>query len=223
MNSDPLADFRHAFEPARQVSDWTTQVDAAVTLTSRTARAVLQRIDLPAPKVASVVHLVAFVKEQVPARLDRLDMSRQPIPPTTALTSLYRAIWWLAKSEAGARASGALAEGAPYNGFDHLMRCIPGDCYQLLVTCPPAERFVPAYATASQVGPLSTATIVDFELAEDIDDAAGAWWEPAQSLVRVEEWEVDDVVLDEGSEWIDIVQLPDVEIEVYSTPFRDAV
>lgn len=59
---------------------------------------------------------------------------------------------------------------------------------------------------------------------EPDEDEATAWWCAAHEPNRVAEWAPFDLVLEsDAADWPDLVQVPELELLVYSARFRDAV
>lgn len=219
MSTDPYQDFMAVYEPARRAKDWAAQVDAATELVRRTAMEVLRTIDVPAPAGASVVPLLVLAKDEAPGRQDQF-VSLDGVQPVRHLNSLYRAVWWLGKSLPAARTSGSLVPDAPYDRLDHLMCCLYNDVDKILKACPQPPRSVPFYASVSPAGDPATATFTEID-----EELFERWWAIAHSLERVDpdEWSPPDAVLEDDAEWDDLVQLPDIETDVYSDRFRAAV
>lgn len=218
MSSDPFADFMSVYEAARRTRDWGAQVDAAVELSRRTALEVLRTIAVEAPTGASTVALVLLARDEAPSREDRfVDPDVQPL---ACLRELYRANWWLRKSLPEVRVSGSLPFKAPYNGLRHLMTCLMNDARKLLVACPRLPRSVPSYFRMSPRGHGTQAAFLDID-----EEGFEEWYGAAHSLVQVDPdaWGPQDAVLEDGAEWDDLVQLPDIETDVYADRIREAV
>jgi hypothetical protein len=58
---------------------------------------------------------------------------------------------------------------------------------------------------------------------EPDEEQATQWWGAAHELRRVEEWVPFEAVLEGEVGWPDLVQVPDLELLVHSTRFRDAI
>ncbi|WP_146846686.1 hypothetical protein [Cellulomonas terrae] len=207
-----------AYEPARSAQDWNAVVDAAAELARRTALEVLRTIGVDAPTGASPVALVLLAKEEAPSRNDRF--INPEVLPTDRLRDLYRAIWWLRKSLPEVRVSGALAPDAPYNGVRHLVTSLLNDSQKLLVACPQPARPVPSYFQVSPRGDVTEATFPEID--EDIFEE---WYTAAHSLVQFDPdaWDPQDAVIEDDAEWDDVILLPDIETDVYSDRFCEAI
>jgi len=219
MSSDPFQDFMAVYEPALRVKDWGAQADAAADLVRRTALEVLRTIDVPAPTDVDALALLVLAKAEASGRLDRFT-GPEAVRPARRLNDLYRAFWWLGKSLPTTRAFGSLVPDAPFDDLDHLMSSLYDEAHTILAACPQPPRSVPFYVSASPAGDAATATF------EGIDEGRfEGWWAVAHSLVQVEPdaWDPQDAVLDDDAQWDDLVQLPDIEADVYSDRFREAV
>lgn len=218
MSSDPFADFMSLYETARLARDWGAQVDAADELSRRTALEVLRTLAVEAPAGASTLALVLLARDEAPSREDRF--VNPDMRPLACLRELYRAVWWLWKSLPEVRVSGSLPLKAPYNGLRHLMTCLMDDARKLLVACPRPPRSVPTYFRVSPRGHGTRAEFLEID-----EDRFEEWYRAAHSLVQIDPdaWNPQDAVLEDGAEWDDLVQLPDIETDVYTDRVREAI
>ncbi|NHT16691.1 hypothetical protein [Cellulomonas sp. IC4_254] len=223
-SDDAYEDFLAAYRTARPARDYAVMVDVGTVLARRTAIAVLEALGTPVKESASTVALVHHAGVEEVERVGRLDRT-QPWPPRELLPRLYRAIWWLSRSDETARVDGTLRADAPYRDLGHLLRCLMNDARQLLAACPStAVAPDPAYVRVSWSG--TGLPSAGFPVDEPDEEQAEEWWCAAHELVEIEPaaWKPFVVALEhEGTEWPDMVQVPDLELVVYSDRFRDAV
>lgn len=218
MGTDPVAEFYSAYDLAWQERDWGAQVDAAVRLTRRTALTVLRTIGVDAPPGASTVRLTLLARDAAPSHEDRFVGADAMLH--VHLRELYRAIWWLRESLPEVRLSGCLSRRVPYNGLRHVMTCIGNDARMILAVCPRAPRPVPRYFALTGSSSAPTAIVPDPD-EEDLEN----WFQASHALedVDVDGWRQPVALLDDEADWHDVVQLPQIETDVYSERVRRAI